>query len=95
MGEEYYILEHLETVLICKSPALPKHASHRSVITKHKGERCNMLVPQCCYLLLSLGEITYSCWACNIHLFFFFLLILAHCVLFAEVGEVDILLSLF
>lgn len=95
MGEEYYILEHLETVLICKSPALPKHASRRSVITKHKGERCNMLVPQRSYLLLSLGKIAYSCGPVTYTFFFFFLLILAHCVLFAEVGEVDILLSLF
>lgn len=36
-GEEYYILEHLETTLICKNPPLLKHASHQSVTNKHTG----------------------------------------------------------
>lgn len=35
MGQESYVLEHLETPLICESPALPQHASHGPVINKH------------------------------------------------------------
>lgn len=57
-GRRILYIRALRNTLICKSQALPKHASHRSVINEHEKERCNMLVPQCSYLLF-LGKITY------------------------------------
>lgn len=89
MGKEYYILEHLETTLICKSPALPKYASHWSTINKHTGRdltcQLNSVLTSYCLLgklATDLGLVTYI----------FFSFSLNTCVLFAKACNMDILL---